>query len=432
MKNQFKFTKAFVKSVATEKLRERFYDTVVDGLVLTVTNTGSKSYYVKFWRSDVDGKGTPVERVIGQEKNITLDLARRKAVKLKVEFADSDPRKKYRDRDVSLEDLHQVWLKDIEHEVRVGKASALYVFNKRRCWEIHMPKGLARGRADALKLTDFIELFQEIKEESESVHIKLAKHCKSLYKIARERLELDLGNPLVRYKVGKDSIRERFLTVEEMPIFMEAVSVEKQIYQDAIMSLLLTGQRKKAVLSMAWADLDLVGSKNWRIPKSMMKGRAGGHTVPLAGVLVEILLKRKMQKADGELYVFPSPAKEGNHITGNGGAGSWWTRVRNRSGLTDITLHDLRRTLGSWLAIDGVDIYKISKVLAHKDVRVTQEVYAHLKAVDARVDIDRVVGQMMSEKKDAAESSDSLETLAANLSGEDKMKMISLLSRSMI
>ena len=38
----------------------------------------------------------------------------------------------------------------------------------------------------------------------------------------------------------------------------------------------------------------------------------------------------------------------------------------------------------------------------------------------------------MSEKKDAAESSDSLETLAANLSGEDKMKMISLLSRSMI
>ena len=139
-----------------------------------------------------------------------------------------------------------------------------------------------------------------------------------------------------------------------------------------------------------------------------------------------------MQKADGELYVFPSPAKEGNHITGNGGAGSWWTRVRNRSGLTDITLHDLRRTLGSWLAIDGVDIYKISKVLAHKDVRVTQEVYAHLKAVDARVDIDRVVGQMMSEKKDAAESSDSLETLAANLSGEDKMKMISLLSRSML
>ena len=213
-------------------------------------------------------------------------------------------------------------------------------------------------------------------------------------------------------------------------MLLDALSVEKQIYQDLVLTLLLTGQRKNAVLSMAWADVDLVGM-NWRIPKELMKGRAGGHVVPIAKALIDVLERRKSERSDS-VFVFPAQRGGSGHVSVGGGKTTWWGKAKTRSGLTDIRLHDLRRTLGSWLAIAGVDIYKISKVLAHKDVRVTQEVYAHLKAVDARVDIDRVVGQMMSEKKDAAESSDSLETLAANLSGEDKMKMISLLSRSMI
>jgi|TARA_B110000908_G_scaffold77737_1_gene93469 hypothetical protein len=84
--------------------------------------------------------------------------------------------------------------------------------------------------------------------------------------------------------------------------------------------------------------------------------------------------------------------------------------------------------MGSWLAVSGVDIYKISKVLAHKDVRVTQKVYAHLQAVDARGELNRVGGLMLnSETKKAAVD---IESIAANLSGEDKMKLISVLSRS--
>ena len=95
MKKYFKFTKAFIQTVVTEKLRERYYDTGVDGLVLSVTKSGNKSYYVKFWRADAEGEGCHVERVIGQAKNMTVDEARRKVRELKSSFIEEDPRKRF-------------------------------------------------------------------------------------------------------------------------------------------------------------------------------------------------------------------------------------------------------------------------------------------------------------------------------------------------
>ena len=43
-----------------------------------------------------------------------------------------------------------------------------------------------------------------------------------------------------------------------------------------------------------------------------------------------------------------------------------------------LTFHDLRRTYGAMLIEAGVDIYTVSRLLGHADVRITQEVYAPL------------------------------------------------------
>ncbi len=46
-------------------------------------------------------------------------------------------------------------------------------------------------------------------------------------------------------------------------------------------------------------------------------------------------------------------------------------------GISDFTWHGLRRTFATRLAHKGLDIYKISKLLGHEDVRTTQKRYAH-------------------------------------------------------
>ena len=424
MKKYFRFTKQFVAEITTEKTRERFYDSTADGLVLSVTKSGSKSYYCKFWRTDYRGGGAHIERVIGQAHDLTLDQARILLRKLKSEFVVDDPRLEKNKRVWCLQDFHDKWKADIDHEVRVGNATARYARIKNDMWLQHIPSELTNRRIEDVGKQEMISLFMTLKEHSKSVHNKMSKHIKSLYKIARDRLELDVGNPLGGYVIPADNIKETFLSVEQMPVFMAAVKMDKQIYQDLILCLLLTAQRKEAVRSMQWSHLDLT-AMTWNIPKEHMKGSASGYVVPLHDALIEILERRRADSVDGELFVFPSGWSKCGYITGE----QFWDRGRARSGITKICLHDLRRTMGSWLAVSGVDIYKISKVLAHKDVRVTQKVYAHLQAVDARGDLNRVGGLMLGtgNKKAAVD----IESLAANMSGEDKMKMISVLSRSM-
>lgn len=46
--------------------------------------------------------------------------------------------------------------------------------------------------------------------------------------------------------------------------------------------------------------------------------------------------------------------------------------------IKDCRLHDLRRTLGSWMLIKGVPIEVISKTLGHSSIHITERVYAHL------------------------------------------------------
>jgi len=45
-------------------------------------------------------------------------------------------------------------------------------------------------------------------------------------------------------------------------------------------------------------------------------------------------------------------------------------------GIKDFRWHDLRHTFATRLAQAGVDLYKVSKLLGHKDIKMTQR-YSH-------------------------------------------------------
>jgi Phage integrase family. len=49
----------------------------------------------------------------------------------------------------------------------------------------------------------------------------------------------------------------------------------------------------------------------------------------------------------------------------------------SRTGFRDLRIHDLRRTLGSWQAMNGYSLSIIGKSLGHKSLAATA-VYAHL------------------------------------------------------
>ena len=52
-------------------------------------------------------------------------------------------------------------------------------------------------------------------------------------------------------------------------------------------------------------------------------------------------------------------------------------RACSQAGINDFRIHDLRHMFASWLVMDGVPLYDVSKLLRHSNIRMTEK-YAHL------------------------------------------------------
>ena len=99
--------------------------------------------------------------------------------------------------------------------------------------------------------------------------------------------------------------------------------------------------------------------------------------MPLNQPAVEIL--KSLPVTEGNPYVLPGRNGLGHLVN----IDKPWRRIRKAAGLEDVRLHDLRRTVGSWLAQDGISLHLIGKVLNHADAKTTA-VYAHFDDLDQR------------------------------------------------
>ena len=62
-----------------------------------------------------------------------------------------------------------------------------------------------------------------------------------------------------------------------------------------------------------------------------------------------------------------------------------------KAGLNDrLHWHWLRSSFASWLVIDGVSIYAVSKLLGHSSVAITQKHYAHLPSENLHAEVNKI------------------------------------------
>src|SRR5262249_44116161 len=142
---------------------------------------------------------------------------------------------------------------------------------------------------------------------------------------------------------------------------------------------LWTGARRGNVQRMRWQQLDLDRAV-WKIPGEQFKTRKP-LDVALCPEALEIL-KRRRREVAGE-WVFPSHGASGHLIEPKGG----WDRLRERSGLADLRIHDLRHTLASWQAANGASLHIIGKSLGHARAETTRR-YSHLDLDPIRASVE--------------------------------------------
>lgn len=195
-----------------------------------------------------------------------------------------------------------------------------------------------------------------------------------------------LPNPAEGLKRAPENVRERFLRADEVGTLLGAIRAAGEPWADLFELLLWTGARRGAVMTMAWDDIDL-GQGVWHLAAAKTKNKRAA-ALPLTGPAVTILRRCNEQRVG--TWVFPGDGRTG-HVTTV--AKAWARVVLMASGLSDLRPHDLRRTVGSWLAGSGHSAFVIQQVLTHASSASARH-YAHLDVIAVRAALDQVAEAM--------------------------------------
>jgi len=208
------------------------------------------------------------------------------------------------------------------------------------------------GKADVLKVTDAL-----IAKGAPSAARHAHSNARKFFAWCVERGLLHSSpmaglTPPVRAKN-----RARTLTLEELAAVWKAADGIGYPFGRIVQLLILTGQRRGEVAALEWREID-EDAKLWVIPAERTKnGRA--HSLPLAPMAAEIIAG--LPRCNDRL-AFPARGNDEAAFSG-------WSKAKKQldtlSGVTDWTLHDLRRTTATRLAAIGTPPHIVERILNH-------------------------------------------------------------------
>jgi integrase len=157
--------------------------------------------------------------------------------------------------------------------------------------------------------------------------------------------------------------RDRWLTREEADRLL--ASAQAPHVKTFLATCLYTAARAGAVLGLTWDNVDLQARL---IDLGHAPGGKGRAVVPIGERLLPILQEARA-------------AATCSHVVEHAGkpVASVKTGTRaaaRRAGLPGVTPHVLRHTAATWMAMKGVPISEIARLLGHSDSRLTERVYA--------------------------------------------------------
>lgn len=164
--------------------------------------------------------------------------------------------------------------------------------------------------------------------------------------------------------------RVRFLSDDERERLLTACRPHAELYM-AVMLSLTTGARKTEIMSLRWGQIDF---KRQIITLNKTKN-GETRSIPLVGEAFTLLEERSKVRSLTDDRIFPPTpkSKKGEYLD----LETTWRAALKTAAITDFHWHDLRHTAASYLAMSGVSLVEIAKVLGHRTLAMVAR-YAHL------------------------------------------------------
>jgi len=410
-----RFTDAKLRSLAPRGARYDVQGDGTQGLVLRVEPTGRKTWY-------------SVYKFKGRLRRMTLGVYMRGAgfpVRVSLAAAQAQHRQALeqvdRGIDPGLERREQFEARKRDAEQRKTIEQLLDEYERieiqhlksgaelMRLLRRDMPESWLHRHADSIAMREVVLLIDDIRlgrgrtrpvpSTADHFHSALVR----LFAFAAERGVVPVSpvaglrrrgkRPPGRARVLNDAERASLFARLRNPADL---AIEPYV-ADALLFLLITGQRPGEVSGMAWSEVE--GSV-WTIPADRYKTRTA-HAVPLSPLALEILARRR-QDPVAHKFAFPdyrgvfpkrTANSRGRRVPEAGGQRplvvSALSRAmrRNREGLgleSPATPHDLRRTMRTGLSALKVDYITAELVVGHRLPTRMGQVYDRFDYLDSK------------------------------------------------
>jgi integrase len=352
------------------------------GLSLRVTAGGVKSFLFTVFRNN---KFTQI--TLGRAGALRLDDARKAVQKLHGELAQgidlTERRQAARQQRAASETLQEAFDRFLTLKVRRPSTLKDYEF----LWRTYIPAGLKRKPVRDVTSADVDAAKRTVGKRHRTANKLIALLSAVMAKSGRR-----MDNPAQETTRHVEHVRTRRLTVDELQRVWAAAETDPE-WRDFFRLLILTGARRSPFQAMRWRDLNLdagvwIVSAEWSKNKREM-------AVPLSAEAVRVLRERLTNPSGKSPWVFPSAESKTGHVINPIKA---WRRLLKAADVHEhTTLHDIRRTLGSRLAMDGVAGATISKVLGHVSAQSLKH-YLHLDVTAGSEAIDRLFSGVITQR----------------------------------
>lgn len=373
-----RFNKVLVDSLKPGEKPYTVWDPDMPGFGIRVWTSGTKVFTFKYTKRAEQHWIT-----LGRYGVITVDQARRKAQKIRLQILEGeDPHKKLAEQRnaPTVNELAQRFLE--EHVETKTKATTQRQYKEAiaRFIAPQLGKRLVRD----LEPDDIAKLHHGLRATPYQANRVLAVLSKMLKMAELWGYRPQASNPCYYIQKFKEHSRERYLTAAELRrlagVLAEVEETKEQsIFAVAAIRLLMfTGARLNEILRLRWEEVDLE-SGILRLKDS----KTGAKAIFLNKPAVEVL--DTLPQMLGNPYVIAGD-KEGTYLVN---LEKPWDAIREKAKIQGVRIHDLRHTFASYAIQGGMSLEMIGALLGHSQTSTTKR-YAHLATTQHRDNSEKV------------------------------------------
>jgi len=360
------------------------WDSILPGFGVRVSDTGRRVYTIRYRTRT----GTPRKYAIGLVEVLSPEEARemaRDALAAVARGADPTLERQRRRAGASVADLESGFTEYQKERVKPSTAKI-----NASLWRCHILPAIGRRKAAEVSRADMMALHTKIGRTHRIAANSAIRLARAAFDWAEAVGMIPPGtNPAKGVELFPTKGRQTILTPDQITALARVLDeYQKGTSWSAVWAirlLLMTGLRKTEWTKSRWEWIDWQACA-MHLPDS----KSGARSVLLSDVAMDIL--RELRKLTNSEWIIPAPDPEKPLAT----LDRHWAAIKKMAGIpSDVRIHDLRHTFGSYAHRAGISQKGVAELLGHRSMNTTER-YIHAFDADRRSNASKAALSILS------------------------------------